>query len=187
MKKFNLNTGRLVLRSLKTSDIETILPNVNDLFQTRFLTIDPPISKKKELDWIHGTWRDAKKGVKFVFGVENRVTHELMGTLELHDVNKVHKRATAGIFIFRKYWGNGFGTEAMQGLLKFGFNTLKLHRIESEYITKNERSKNLHKVSGFRIEGTRRKYYLKRGRFEDTVSVALLAEEWKRKQKNKKE
>ncbi len=180
MKKFVLKTDRLVLRPLKLKDLDTALPNINDSLQTRFLTFDPPMSRQKETKWIKNTWKEWKHGIGFVFAAVLKETDEMIGTVDLRSVNKTHKKAGLGIFIYKKHWENGFGTEAVKALLKFGFEKLKLNRIEYGFIAKNTRSKNLMKGLGFKIEGIQRQWFFKRGRFWDHAFGSILKSEWKK-------
>ncbi|MDO8624521.1 MAG: GNAT family protein [Candidatus Diapherotrites archaeon] len=186
MKKFVLRTKRLLLRPLKLSDVDTILPNANDWFQTRFLKrVEPPMSRKKDLIWIRSTWKEWKKGSGFTFAAGLATTGELVGTLSLDSVSKTHRKASVGIFFYKRYWGNGYGTEAVDRLVRFGFEKLKLNRIEYGFIAQNKRSERIFKRLGFTREGVQRGFVFKRGKFRDHVFGSILASDWKRRKKKK--
>ena len=65
------------------------------------------------------------------------------------------KRATAmlGWYIHRDYWNQGYATEAVKALLKFGFEDLELHRIHAECNTDNIASARVMEKVGMRREG----------------------------------
>ena len=184
MKKFSLETERLVLRPLKLSDLDAIYQNANDKFQTRFLkSIEPPVSRKQEANWIRSTWKQWKKGTGFSFAAIRKDSNEMIGALDLLEVSKTHRRAKIGIFFYQKHWGHGFGTEAVKRLLGFGFKTLKLNRIEYGFMEENTRSAGVMKKLGFKIEGIQREFLRKRGKFVNHVFGSILASEWKKRKK----
>lgn len=84
-----------------------------------------------------------------------------------------------------KYWKNGYGTEAAKKIIDFGFNKLKLRRIDVEAFTKNKASNALIKKLGFTYEGTlrRAKRAKSTGKIHDENIYGLLREEWKKARK----
>ena len=186
MKKFTLKTERLLLRPLKLSDVDTILPNANDKAQTRFLKrVEPPMSRRVEEQWVCDSWKKWKNGSSLVFAAVRTDSKEMVGCLELLDVSKTHRNAKIGIFFFKKHWGKGFGTEAVERLIRFGFEELKLNRIEYGFLAHNKRSEGIFKRLGFKREGLQREFLFKRGKFQDHVLGSLLSSEWERREKEK--
>ena len=91
------------------------------------------------------------------------------------------KRATLGIAIGDKqYWGKGCGTDAMIVILRYGFQKLRLHKIELEVHNYNPRAIAVYEKLGFRQEGVRRDYTLWKNKFYDCFSMGILNEEWKK-------
>jgi ribosomal-protein-alanine N-acetyltransferase len=69
-------------------------------------------------------------------------------------------------------------SEAMRGLLSFGFGAMGLRRIEAVIDDANERSKGLLRSLGFTHEGTLRQRFAWQGRFLDEHYFGLLRDEW---------
>jgi ribosomal-protein-alanine N-acetyltransferase len=87
-----------------------------------------------------------------------------------------HARAEVGYHLFddsskRK----GFMSEALSAVLKYGFEEMKLHRVEACIAPENEASIGLVRKFGFQLEGHLREHYWKNGVFEDSLIFALLA------------
>jgi ribosomal-protein-alanine N-acetyltransferase len=182
MTRLVLHTKRLLLRPLKLSDLDVIHPNANDPYQTRFLaSVEPPMTRKKETEWIRSTQKHWQKGTGFTFAAIRTDTGEMIGALDLLDVSRKNRRAKVGIFFYKKHWGNGFGTEAVERLVRFGFESLGLNRIEYGFLPRNRRSNGIFKRLGFKREGVQREYLFKRGRFVDHVFGSILASEWKKR------
>ncbi len=77
----------------------------------------------------------------------------------------------------------GYMTEALQLVLKYAFDTMKLHRIEANIQPHNVASIALVKRVGFSKEGYSRRYLKICGRWRDHERWAIVAEDWRRKKK----
>ena len=74
-------------------------------------------------------------------------------------------------------WGKGFGTETSQALIKFGFEVLKLHKVEAGVATENIRSIKVLEKSGMICEGLRRKILPIRGEWKDNYHYAIIEDD----------
>lgn len=70
-------------------------------------------------------------------------------------------------------------TEAMQLMLRYAFERLRLHRIEANVQPENSPSLALVKRAGFIREGYSRRYLKVCGRWRDHERWAILAEDWR--------
>jgi ribosomal-protein-alanine N-acetyltransferase len=66
--------------------------------------------------------------------------------------------AHIGYWIDQRYANKGFMTEAVLGLTDYGFNELKLHRIEINLRPENESSRRVAEKAGYHLEGERPSY-----------------------------
>ena len=78
----------------------------------------------------------------------------------------------------RAYWGKGYGFEAMQLLLDYGFNLLNLHNIMLGVFAFNQRALRLYQKLGFREIGRRRQARMIAGQRHDVIFMDLLATEF---------
>ena len=76
-----------------------------------------------------------------------------------------------------EFWNKGFATEAVLAILKHGFETLNLHRIEAGVATQNLNSIKLLEKVGMTREGMHRKILPIRGGWIDNYSYAILEED----------
>jgi RimJ/RimL family protein N-acetyltransferase len=83
-----------------------------------------------------------------------------------------------GYVLHKDYWGRGIATEAVEVLLRFGFEELKLHRIFATCMTENLGSKRVLEKNGLRLEGHLKENVLQRGRWRDSLIYAILDYEW---------
>jgi [ribosomal protein S5]-alanine N-acetyltransferase len=77
------------------------------------------------------------------------------------------------------YWSRGLATEAARGIIRFGFEQLKLHRISSWCVADNVGSAHMLEKIGMRQEGRLRENEYYKGRWWDTLLYAILEHEWR--------
>ena len=76
------------------------------------------------------------------------------------------------------FWQQGYGSEAVQAVLDYGFDRVGLHRIEAFCDCQNQASAGLLRHLGFQQEGLHRGMCrLANGQFVDCLSFGLCADE----------
>lgn len=115
----------------------------------------------------------------FLFGIHRVDDDRLIGMLELDGVNWTSGNAWVGIGIGeREEWGKGYGTEAMQLVLRFAFRELNLKRVSLTVFGYNPRAVRSYEKAGFREEGRAREYLNRGGRRWDMLYMGILRREW---------
>lgn len=80
-----------------------------------------------------------------------------------------------GYAMSEKYWGKGFMTEAVQAVIKYGFDVLKLDLISAYCYPFNSQSKRVLEKNGFKYEGTLKQVEkLYNGKIEDNECYVLI-------------
>ncbi len=77
-------------------------------------------------------------------------------------------------------WDHGYGSEATNLLLEYGFKTLKLHRIQLLVLDFNKRVQQLYRNLGFVEEGVQRETRLVDGEWHDVILMSMLEKEYKK-------
>lgn len=104
-----------------------------------------------------------------------------IGEMAILDINHLNRNATVRISIFdKKYWGNGYGTEAMSLLLEYGFTMLNLHRIGLDVFSFNERAIKSYKKLGFQQEGRIRDELFYDGEYHHSILMGMLDTEFQK-------
>ncbi|CCC10174.1 unnamed protein product [Sordaria macrospora k-hell] len=98
-----------------------------------------------------------------------------------------HRNAMIGIGITTGYRGKGYGGEAIDWVLDWGFVRMGLHRIWLAAFAYNERAVNLYKKLGFVEEGREREAVLYERRWWDIVRLGMLEGEWEALRKRQAE
>jgi RimJ/RimL family protein N-acetyltransferase len=102
-----------------------------------------------------------------------------IGTVFLRDVDKVNGSGTVGIFLGdRRYLGQGYGTDALNALVDFGFGELRLERIELEVFDYNARAMRSYAKAGFQTDAVLRHARFHRGAHHDVHLMSILRDDW---------
>jgi RimJ/RimL family protein N-acetyltransferase len=175
-----LRGEKVNLRPVKRTDIEYFLKWYTNPEVIQYLTIYLPMTEMVEEKFIEGLGTSRlMTTVFFVIEAIEGGTVQPIGTMELGDLNNKDRCGTFGIAIGDKdYWSKGCGTEAARLIIRYGFEQINLHRINSEVYSFNERSLRLHKKVGFTEEGRRREAGYRNGRYHDDVFFGILKSEW---------
>ncbi len=154
----------------------------NDWELRRFLNAIVPVSKEEEEDWIRSTWEERRKGTSYVFAIEVNRSKLLVGGCALTGVSITNRSASFGIALYNKtYWNKGYGTEATQLMLSYGFNQLNLYRIHLTVFEFNERARHVYEKVGFTQVGLHRQALFRNGRYWDIYIMDFLAKEYRKR------
>ena len=176
-KDLVIETERLILRSYKLEDADSLVIGLNNPNITRWMSYVPsPYTKKDALDFINMSLNNKL----YNFAIVLKSNNELIGGLQIRNIDDRNKTASGGIWINEKYQGKGYGKEAFGARIKFAFEVLGLRRLENGFFEGNERSWKMQEGFGYKIEGKRRKKYYNSATNElvDEIITGLLKEEW---------
>jgi len=167
---------RVTLRPIDAEeDLERCFAWVNDLEVTYFLGIEGPIGRHREREYL-ASERDPQRGLMFAIVAEDG-TH--IGNCGLDTGHSPSHKASIGIMIGNKrYWGQGYGTDAIKTLCAFGFVRMNLQRIELGVFSHNPRAQRCYEKCGFKVEGRFRRSIYKAGEYRDEIRMAILREEF---------
>src|ERR1035437_5382679 len=155
-----LETKRLILRKPKTSDWKDIVEGVGEYDVAKMLLKVPhPYHEKDAKSFIKKTlvnWRQ-KVIADYLFFIALKLEKKVIGSIGIHRIDKFSGTGTTGSWINKKYWRNGYMTEAKIVVNDFAFNKLKLRKLNSDVFTENKASNAIQAKMGYKLEGTRRK------------------------------
>ncbi|MFQ5774713.1 MAG: GNAT family N-acetyltransferase [Kiloniellaceae bacterium] len=118
---------------------------------------------------------EMRQGTGYSFLVFRRADDVLLGGTTLSNLRRgVAQSASLGYWIGAPYRRQGYMSEALAALLRFGFGHLGLHRVEAACLPDNQASKALLLKSGFREEGYAREFLRINGRWQDHLLFAIL-------------
>lgn len=103
---------------------------------------------------------------------------DYIGNISFHEIDWSARLTSIGYWISLEYQGRGIITSCCRTLLRYGFQSLELNKIEIRARTDNVRSRAIPLKLGFKEEGTLRHVSYHNGRYYDHVVYGLLKDEW---------
>ncbi|MFS4469230.1 GNAT family N-acetyltransferase [Maribacter sp. 2210JD10-5] len=185
MKKFpNLETERLVLSEVVQSDVPNIVLHANNrnvTDNTRSLPF--PYTEKDAVDWIRIINKGFHNEDQYAFAIRRKNGLEFIGAIGL-TISLSNNRAELGYWLAEPFWNKGLITEAVQRLLKFGFENLNLNKIIAVYLSSNEASGKVMVKNGMIKEGVFKDHDVKKdhsvyeGKYVSLIQYRLLKSEY---------
>ena len=179
-----LKGEKVQLGPVKREYIESYLKWLNDPELTQYLSAYLPLTRMKEEDWIESL-KNRNDTIIFAITItEENGEEKHIGNCGLHDIDWKNRFTEVGIMIGEKeYQGKGFGTEAMELIIRYGFGTVNLNRIQLHVYDFNTRAIKSYTKIGFIEEGRMRQAQFKNGEYHDMILMSMLHEEWIKKNK----
>lgn len=169
-----IRTQRLILRPLKMQDDKDMFRYCSDPAVSRHVLWDTHPNIRHTRSVLRAAIRQYRMGNPATFGIERQEDHRLIGTIGFIWVNTDHRSAEVGYSLARDCWNAGYATEALRAVLSYGFDTLRLNRIEAQHETDNPASGRVMEKAGMRPEGTLRQRVFNKGHFSDVRLYARL-------------
>lgn len=89
-----------------------------------------------------------------------------------------HRASSVAICLTEAYQGKGYGTEAINWLVDWGFRHANLHRISIGCVSYNDRAVKLYERLGFVVEGRQRERIRFDRKWHDLIDMGMLEHEW---------
>lgn len=175
-----LKTNRLNIRAIKWADLEAVhalntLPETDE-FNTLGIPETIQTTEKLLNEWLAAQKQTPR--IAYVFGIDLIDTKQFIGLIAMNLGKQNYRTAEVWYKIHKDYWGRGYASEALTKLLEFGFNELKLHRIEAGCAVENIASIRVLEKAGMTQEGRKRKILPIRGKWVDNHFYAILEEDF---------
>lgn len=170
---------RVFLRPAEREDLPRFVGWLNNAETAQYLALRAPLSGPLEEKWFDGML--AAQGKRDYFFVICLLDDgQPIGTIAFHGIDWEGGRGPVGIAIGEKsHQGRGYGTDAMNALVDFGFGELRLERIELDVYAFNARARRSYEKAGFTLEGTLREAHLHHGQHVDVHRMSILRQEWR--------
>lgn len=123
-------TERLILRKMTKDDVGNLMEIFSDPVAMKYY---PSTRNEREtMEWIKWTEKNYDEYGVGLWIVEDKVTREFLGQCGIvpQEVDGVMEMEIGYLFV-RRFWGNGYATEAALACKNFGFEHLKLKKIVS--------------------------------------------------------
>lgn len=169
-----IETERLVLDRLTNKDVQEVFELRSNPENMKY--IPRPLVKDNEdaLELIRTIDEkiDTNEGINW--GVRFKNDSKLIGIIGYYRMQPENYRAEVGYILSPDHHGKGIVTEAVERLIKYGFEDLKLHSIEAVIDPENYASEKVLQKCGFVKEAHLKEVQFWEGKFIDKVIYSLL-------------
>lgn len=173
--------SRIILREYASSDSVAIHKWRNDRATTRWMgpKFADPISFEKTAESLDKVVNHPPSDAAY-FAIADKRTHEYVGGIDLTSIDPSSRQAVLSIVIGESTnRDKGYGTEAIQLLMLYAFESLNLNRVLLNVAAENQRALRCYQKSGFRVVGTEKGKVLVDGEHSDLIQMALSATEFR--------
>ena len=158
-----LQGEHIILRALEPSDLDYLYKWENDPENWFVSNTLIPFSKYVLKKYIEHSGRDIYESkqlrLMIVLKKDKSDKNIPIGTVDLFDLDPYNLRAGIGILVAQKeYRRKGIASEALELMVKYAFNHLRLHQLYCNIATDNQASLKLFQNSGFLITGEKKEW-----------------------------
>ncbi|MBX0320588.1 GNAT family N-acetyltransferase [Alkalihalobacillus clausii] len=167
------------LRAMQPEDWQADYLSKFDTPARRFLAcaieLPPTVSGSQTFAEEHADFASTKG--RIMFTIENEKGNNI-GSINLNRIDERNGTFSIGIIIDKQYRGKGYGTSAMNILLKYAFFERRLHKFNDCVLKGNEGSVKMMEKLGCIQEGVRRQVVYMDGQYVDLILFGLTKDEF---------
>ena len=168
-----IHGDKVVLRAVEESDNAMLLSLINDPDTEMMLGGSSwPVSEAEQLKWFEHQER-SRDVLRCIVALQE--DGKAIGTIILSDIDQ--KNATGHIHIKMSKdggRGKGYGTDAVNTMVQYAFEELRLNCIYANILSYNEASIKLFERCGFKKDGVLRQRVYKKGKFVDMLAYSKI-------------
>jgi len=174
-----LETKRLILRRFTHDDADAMFCNwANDPEVTKYLTwpthTDVSVSRA-----VIDSWVKQYENVNYYnWAIVLKELNEPIGSISVVSMNEVINKVEIGYCIGRKWWRQGYTSEALAELIRFFFEEVGVNRIEALHDIRNPNSGKVMQKCGMKYEGTMRQGAKNNQGLCDVALYAIIGDDY---------
>lgn len=169
-----LETERLVLRRIILDDAQSYFELRSNVDAMKHICkpLQTSIEESKKMIYQINEMIAFNDGIGWAISLKDNP--KMIGSVSFHRIDKVHYRAEIGYMLHPNYWRKGIVSEAVEAIIKYGFNILKFHSIEAHIDPTNVGSEKILQNFNFVKEAYFKENYFFAGQFLDTAVYSLI-------------
>jgi ribosomal-protein-alanine N-acetyltransferase len=175
-----IETERLRLRKLSMRDAGDVYEYASEPQVAEHVTWEHHRNISDSMHFLRIMIQQYDEGTPSPWGIIYKEIGKLVGTIGFHVWSPQNSYAEVGYALSKDYWNKGIMTEAYSEVIKFGFERMKLNRIEATCKLANTASEKVMLKCGMTYEGIMRKKLFAKGDFHDLKLYSLLKSDWQK-------
>ncbi len=169
-----LIAGETSLRAWRDSDVAALVRACQDPEIVRWTRVPAAYGEADARLYLRQRYDATFAGVTAPFAIVHAGTEELLGSISLMRFDWRHARGEVGYWLAAAARGRGHATRAVRLICAWGFDALRLERIDLMAATGNPASQRVAERAGFTREAVLRSYMEGTYERQDMVAFGLL-------------
>ncbi len=177
----NMFEGDLVrLRAIRSADGPALHAANDDTDAQRSGYFIPwPQGPERDDSWAEEKAKKTNDGDNVHLAIESLESGALVGTINAHGCEPVHRTFEYGIALFREHWGRDYAADAIRILLRYMFDERNYQKASAIVYAFNEKSIRMHEKLGFLREGLIRRHHYTNGAYHDVIWFGMTDDEFR--------
>jgi [ribosomal protein S5]-alanine N-acetyltransferase len=175
-----IETERLILRRLEFKDAQSVFDNWLSDERISDNRINPAHKTVSEtIERIVKIVGEYSSNEVCYWGIELKSSGELIGEIDLYNFDNSTGNCEVSYSIGYKWWNQGYGTEALQAVIEFGFKDMNIHKVSAAHNTDNPASGRIMIKAGMEQEGVIRHMIRNcKNQYKDCAVYGILQEDY---------
>jgi len=175
----NLETKRLNLRRLTFTDVSEILALRSNSEIMKFIPRPLITTQEEAIEFITKMDTTIDANTVINWAITTKEDDKVIGMIGYYRMKPENYRAEVGYILSADFHGQGIITEALERVIQFGFEEMKLNSIEAVIDPENIASEKVLLKTNFIKEGFFKEHQFFEGKFFDSVFYSLLKKNFK--------
>ena len=172
-----LETERLRLRRARLRDAADIYAYASDPEVSKYVLWDTHRHLSDTRAYIRYLKSQYRDGLPSSFVIERKADERVIGTIGFMSYDADNLLVEVGYSLAREAWNRGYMSEALAEVIRYAFETLRIHRVEAFHDAENPASGRVMEKCGMHREGVLRGRVWNKGSYRDVVLYARTRED----------
>ncbi|MBC1495307.1 spermidine N1-acetyltransferase [Listeria welshimeri] len=167
-------SGDLKLRPLEREDLKFVHRLNNDA-KIMSYWFEEPYEAFVELQELYDKHIHDQSERRFILELDG----QMVGLVELMEIDYIHRRAEFQIIINPKFQGHGYAVSATKLAMKYAFHVLNLHKLYLVVDKVNEKAIHVYEKVGFIREGELIDEFFVDGTYHDAIRMCIFQHQYR--------
>lgn len=167
-------SGDLKLRPLEREDLKFVHRLNNDA-KIMSYWFEEPYEAFVELQELYDKHIHAQSERRFILELDG----QMVGLVELMEIDYIHRRAEFQIIIDPKFQGHGYAVSATKLAMKYAFHVLNMHKLYLVVDKVNEKAIHVYEKVGFIREGELIDEFFVDGTYHDAIRMCIFQHQYR--------
>ena len=169
-----LETPRLILRRIAMRDANDIFAYSSDPEVARHVLWSAQRSIGEAREYCRFMIRRYRADEPSSWGIVEKATERMVGTIGYMAYSEENATVEVGYSLARWLWNGGYMTEALEQVIDYTFDAMRVNRIEAQHELSNPASGRVMQKCGMQREGVIRQRLYNKGKYVDVALYAIL-------------